>query len=37
MAANAVVDLANYRATKRAVPPLPPEAIIPDPFVTPRL
>ena len=37
VAANAVVDLANYRAAKSAVPPLPPEAVIPGPFVTPRL
>jgi hypothetical protein len=36
-ASGAVVKLDEYRTTKKAAPALPPEAIIPDPFVAPRL
>jgi hypothetical protein len=36
-ASGAVVDLGNFRTTKCAAPPLPPEAVVPAPFVVPRL
>ena len=36
-ASGAVVALDKYRSTKNAAPPLPPEAIVPAPFVAPRL
>ena len=36
-ASGAVVELDKYRSTKSAAPPLPPEAIVPAPFVAPRL
>ena len=36
-ASGAVVELDKYRSTKSAAPPLPPEAIVPGPFVAPRL
>ena len=36
-ASGAVVELDEYRSTKSAAPPLPPEAIVPAPFVAPRL
>jgi hypothetical protein len=32
-----VVDLQGYRAAKQAAPPMPPEAVVPGPFITPRL
>jgi hypothetical protein len=32
-----VVDLAGYRQAKKAMPPMPPEAVVPGPFITPRL
>ena len=36
-ASGAVVELDKFRSTKKAAPALPPDAIIPDPFVAPRL
>jgi hypothetical protein len=36
-AQGAVVDLGKFKSTKEAAPPLPPEAIVPGPFVAPRL
>ena len=36
-ASGAVVELDKYRSAKSAAPPLPPEAIVPAPFVAPRL
>jgi hypothetical protein len=36
-ASGPVVELDKFRSTKSAAPPLPPDAIIPAPFVAPRL